>query len=338
MNKKFLISVSILAGIAALWMIFKFISIDEIFNAFGSASIKNIISFLVVSIALICTLSWRWKVILKSQNIEVPFYNVIAYRLIGYGISYLTPAAKLGGEPVRAALLTRHGVKFPKALSSIIIDKTIDFSTAALFFFMGILTILFSLTIPEGTGILLLVFATVFLATMIFIYQRLSSGKGIIKKIVHGLRLHKIKKLKLTERKIESFEKLIIKFFREDKTDFLLTIGISLLAWVLMFLEYKFAGLIIGQDLSFLAIFLIVSFVGVAFLIPIPMAMGSLEASQLAVFSMLAIKNASGVALAFVIRARDLMWSLAGMILLSYYGIKISSTLKKGYDIKDKTK
>lgn len=334
-----MISVSILSGIVALWVIFKFISINEIIQSFASASIKSVIGFLMVSIALICVLSWRWKVILKSQNIEVPYYNVLSYRLIGYGISYLTPSAKLGGEPVRAALLTRHNIKFSKALSSIIIDKTIDLSTAALFFFMGILTVLFSLTLPEGTGIILLVFATIFLATMIFVYQRLSSGKGIIKQIVQILKLQKIKKLNLTKRKIESFEKLIIKFFREDKTDFLLAIGISLLAWILMFLEYKFAGLIVGVDLSFLELFLVVSFVGIAFLIPIPMAAGSLEASQVAVFSMVGRESSEGVALALLIRARDLMWSLAGMILLSYYGIKISSTIKSSYvDEEDKNK
>ncbi|MFH1770561.1 MAG: lysylphosphatidylglycerol synthase transmembrane domain-containing protein [archaeon] len=329
MKKKIFLSLSIIAGIVALWIIFKAIPYGDILDAFSSANIKSILGFVAVSVALISTLTWRWKIVLNSQKVNVPFHNVMAYRFIGYSISYLTPSAKLGGEPVRAGLLTRHGVKFSKALSSIIIDKTIDFATSALFFFIGALTVLFQIALPKETSIIMMTFAVIFLSTMIFVYQRLASGKGFIKKLIWGLKLDRFKKIRKSERKIESFEKLVIKFFKKDKTYFLLATGVSLLAWILMFLEYKFAGLILGINLSFLMIFLIVSFVGVAILIPVPMAIGALEASQIGVFSIFDMKNAMGVALALIIRARDLAWTLIGLILLSYHGLKISTTIKK---------
>jgi len=331
MKKKIFISLSIVVGIVALWMILKVIPFKEIINSFQSGTPDAIIGYLIVSIFLMAVLAWRWKIILKSQGIEVPFHNTLAYRFIGYGISYLTPSAKLGGEPVRAALLTRHGIKFPKALSSIVIDKTIEVSSSALFFFIGVLIVLFRFALPEQTEITMLLFAIAFLSLMVFVYQRMASGKGFIASSCRLLKLHKIKKLNLSEKKLESFEELIIKFFQKDKKDFILALIASFISWVLMFFEYKLAGLILGYNFSFLAIFLIVSFVGVAVLIPIPMAIGSLEASQIAVFTMLNIKSAAGVALALLVRARDLMWSVIGMLFLSYYGIKISQTIKKSY-------
>ena len=277
------------------------------------------------------TLVWKWQVVLKSQNIKISFINLFTYRLVGYGISYLTPSAKLGGEPVRAALLSRHNVSFSKALSSVVIDKTIEVASSALFFFIGVLIVLFRFALPGQTEITMLLFAIAFLFLMVFIYHRLSSGKGFIRSLCKRLKLDKIKNIDITEAKLELFEKRIIKFFKEDKKDFIMTFVASFMSWVFMFLEYKMAALILGYNLSFMILFLIISFVGAAFMIPIPMAVGSLEASQVAVCTMMNIKSAVGIALAFIIRIRDLMWSSMGLLLLSYFGVKISQTIESEY-------
>jgi uncharacterized protein (TIRG00374 family) len=157
------------------------------------------------------------------------------------------------------------------------------------------------------------------------------SGKGFFTPIFKFLRIDKIKKLSLSEKKLEEFESRLIKFYKEDKVDFLFTLLISLLSWIFMFLEFKFALLILGYDVSFTTIFLIFSFVGAAMVFPIPMGLGSLEAGQILVFSLIELRTAAGVALAFIVRVRDLAWTAIGMLLLSYYGIKISNTIKKGY-------
>ncbi|NQU97885.1 flippase-like domain-containing protein [Candidatus Woesearchaeota archaeon] len=331
MKKKSLIALSVIAGLVALWIVFKIIPFQEIVENFHNANPIHIIFFLISSCLIMIALAWKWKVVLKSQNIKIPFSHLFAYRLIGYGISYLTPSAKLGGEPVRAALLSRHGIKFSRALSSVVIDKTIEVASSALFFFIGVLIVLFKFALPGQTEITMLLFAIVFLVLMIFVYHRMASGKGFIRSLCKTLRLHKIKKVDISEKKLEEFEKRIIKFFKQDKKDFLLAFIACFVSWIFMFLEYKMATLILGYNLSFTTLFLIISFVGAAFIIPIPMAMGTLEASQIAVFTMMSIKSAAGVALAFIIRIRDLLWSIIGMLLLSYYGVKISKTIEKSY-------
>ena len=331
MGKKILISVSAVTGIIALYLIFKVIPFNEVLNTFKSANPLTLLGFLCVSFGLMAVLSWKWKVVLRSQNVIIPFKHLFAYRLIGYGVSYLTPSAKLGGEPVRAALLTRHDMKFSEALSSVVIDKTIEVASSAIFFFIGVMIVFFRFALLGQIEVTMILFAIIFLALMVFMYQRMSSGKGFIASFCKLLRLHKVKKWALSEKKLEEFESRIIKFFQEDKKDFLLAFFACFMSWVFMFFEYKFAALILGYNLSFVAIFLIISFVGAAFIVPVPMAIGSLEASQVAVFTMLGLKSAAGVALAFIIRIRDLLWSITGLLLLSYYGLKISQTLKKKF-------
>jgi len=213
-----------------------------------------------------------------------------------------------------------------------VIDKTIEVASSALFFFIGVMIVLFKFALPGQTEIMMLLFALAFLALMIFVYRRMTSGKGIITSAYKSLGLEKIKILKLSEKKLISFEKLVIKFFKEDKKYFLLALIASFISWVLMFYEFKFAALIIGYNFSFTAIFLIISFVGAALLIPIPMGLGSIELSQVTVFSLIKVNTAGGVALSFLIRARDLAWSIIGLVMLSYYGIRISRTIKKSYE------
>ncbi|MBU0666308.1 MAG: lysylphosphatidylglycerol synthase transmembrane domain-containing protein [Nanoarchaeota archaeon] len=337
MKKKLLILGSIVIGIIAFLLILKSVPLNEVWTSLKNAKPQHVIGYIIVSIGIMSAHTWRWKIVTSTQKLNIPFQKLLAYRIVGYGVSYLTPSAKLGGEPVRAALLTKHDLEFHEALSSVIIDKTIDIAACAVFFFIGVITLLFQFALPHETETLLLVFAIVFLTLMILLYKRLTSGNSIVEPICKVLGLTKLKGFQKSKQKIRSFEDLLVKFFKEDKTDFLITIVISGLTWILMFLEYKFVGLMLGINLPFIAIFLIVCFVGVAFVVPIPMAVGSLEASQLIAFSIAGLKTTSGLGLSLIVRVRDLLWSLLGIILLSYYGLNIKSTMKKLYNNSEKT-
>jgi len=338
MKKKIWLIASLVIGLVALFFVLRFVSFKEVLDSFMAADTKNIVGYLLISVSIMIVLAWRWKTILKSQNLKVPFLNIFNYMIVGYGISYLTPSAKIGGEPIRALLLSNHDIKFPKALSSVIIDKTIEISSSALFFFMGAILVVFKFALPGKTSVMLILSSTILLGGMIFIYHRLASGKGFILGLFHLLKIDRIKSLKITEYKIKNFEGLIIKFFQHDKKYFLMAMLMSLIAWILMFLEFKLVLLMLGQDVSFTAIFLIVSFLGAAFLFPIPLGLGAVEASQVFVFPMIGMKSVAGIALALLTRARDIVWSIIGLILLSYYGLSAKKTIKKAYDNHDMEK
>ncbi len=332
MKKKWIVLGSILAGIAALWIILKQIPFKEIINLFSNSSPLIILGYIGISVLIMLFLALRWKIILKSKGYNVSLFKLFSYRIAGYGVSYLTPAAKLGGEPVRAGLLSRDGISFSEGLSTIIIDKTIEIATNALFFFIGVMIVLFSFAVPGQAEIMMLLFALIFLGLMLFIYHRLVSGKGFIKSLANKFKLSTTKVYKKNKVKILEFESAIIKFFKHDKKDFYLSCVASFFSWVCMFVEYKFAGLILGFDFTFVQIFLIVSFIGVAMMIPIPMGLGSMELSQVTVFALFKMGQTGGVALAFLVRARDLLWSVVGLIILSFYGLNPRKFIEKEYE------
>jgi hypothetical protein len=61
------------------------------------------------------------------------------------------------------------------------------------------------------------------------------------------------------------------------------------------------------------------------------MGLGSLEAFQIALFSVLKISSASGIGLAMITRARDMIWVLLGVSLAVYFGA-FKRLLKEAFD------
>ena len=102
-----------------------------------------------------------------------------------------------------------------------------------------------------------------------------------------------------------------------------------------MFIEYKLATMLLGINVGVVEIFFIVTFVGVALLFPIPMAVGVLEAGQLSAFALINLPANAGIALAFLVRMKDIIWAIIGIILLATYGFHVVKVVEKKYKSKN---
>ena len=91
-----------------------------------------------------------------------------------------------------------------------------------------------------------------------------------------------------------------------------------------MFLEFKFALLVFGFEANPVQIILALSMVGFAYMMPIPAALGILEASEASMFTLLGINPGIGVAVSLLIRARDTIMMGLGLGSLSHYGLRIA--------------
>lgn len=329
-TKKSFALFSVLIGVLALWYIFSQISFESVLQTIENATWQQILLYIMIQIVMFFLLSYRWKLVLKSQGMKnVGLFKLNNYKLVGYGVSYITPTAKLGGEPVRAGLLSsREGMPFDKALSSVVIDKTLELTTSALFFVVGGIFMLLSFAIPKQLGLVVIIVSVFFVIIFGIFNYRMLIGKSFFLKTFQLLGLSKIKKFDSFRKKLRDFEKLVIKFYHKDRKFLLYTVLISLVAWCLMYFEFRTAGLMVGQMLSPLQIFLIFSFVGVAYLVPIPMALGALEAGQISVFSLIGVRSATGVAVSFIVRLKDIIISAMGLLLLTFYGLKFKEVVK----------
>ncbi|MFH1505556.1 MAG: lysylphosphatidylglycerol synthase transmembrane domain-containing protein [archaeon] len=320
---------SLIIGVIVLALILAKIPFKEALGFFLNARIEYVIAFFAVSFAIMALNGLRWWIILKSQGHKLPYWTVLAYKYAGFGVNFITPGPRVGGEPVRAGLLAKHGIEFHKGFASVVIDKTVELSMWAVFFIIGVVTVLANFALPENFKLIVIGVAILFIIGVFYFFKAILTGEEVFLKLLLFFRINKMKKFKSYKRKILVFEERIRKFYKEDRKEFIYAVIISAIAWLLMFLEYKYALLMLGLDVPFMQIFFIFTFVGIAYMLPVPLALGVMEAGQISIFKIFNREGAAGVALSLLIRGRDFIWALIGFFVLSYYGFSYSSEKEK---------
>jgi uncharacterized protein (TIRG00374 family) len=336
MEKKRSRLISIVIGIAIIAFLFWYVKVDEIIKAFSHFSLDKLLIYLAVSISIMVLHTLKWKIVMNSFKIDIPFIQLFKYKIAGFGVSYITPSAHIGGEPVRAHLLTKnHNIEFKKSLSCVVIDKSLELILNGLFGCIGIAIVLFNFTLSKKTTtVMILSFFTII--SIIYLFYRLTlKEKGFFTTVFKFLRIDKIKILIKYEDDIKEFEQHIISFFKYNLKAFFKASFVFFVTWILMFIEYKIALMLLGYNASFTALFIVISLIALAYIVPIPAALGSLEFSQSSAAAILKFSSGIGLALSLFVRGRDLLWTFIGLSYLGLHKIKFLDALLNNHNDKN---
>jgi len=312
---------SLIAGIALLFIVISRIGLEKIILPFRSFSISFLILFLAMA-AIITLLSvLRWQIILRSFNFNMPFTTVFSYYIMGFSMAYLTPSARMGGAPLKAYMLTRHKIPFEKGLSTILIDNIMETTFDIAFSSVWIIILLLQFELPRRFETLIIVFLILaFIFSSIF-FIRLYRGKVIFSAVFNWLKFLRIKLAHELLEKIKIIDTMFGLFLRKKKMALLWFVIISFFVWAVGLIEYKVALLAINYNASIFELFLIIVFAVIAAMVPIPASLGVLELGQVSVFTMLGIDPYIGIALAIILRFRDVLLALVGLILIYSFSI-----------------
>ena len=114
-----------------------------------------------------------WRATLGDKIKEIGFPRLFITRMAGEAINYITPSAYLGGEPVKAYLLQKHGIPLVDGLASVVTAKTVMVISQVLFVLLGIgLTFLNQ---PNSNGLIpaaILVVSIVSLAAAFLVFAQ----------------------------------------------------------------------------------------------------------------------------------------------------------------------
>lgn len=331
MKKTILFILSLVIGLALFIGVVAYIGVDEIVGAFKSFTWSIIavvvgLSFLQISITI-----YRWKLILEAQGDYIPFRKLIAPKMIGYTISFLTPGLYVGGEPVRAYVLKKDtGVRYSRGFASIIVDKILDFTYPLPFLMAAFIYAIFAYDMPWGvvSAFVLVLFA--FIIVLILFYIQTYRGKGFFSSLLRFFQLHRIKKIRRIIEKMLYFEKLIITFFNHRQALFAKGLLLSLLGGTVIFAQFFIVLYALGITVSILEILVMMVFMILSFLVPIPASLGSFETGQVIVFSALKYSASIGVAFTLILRVAEVFKVGLGLIFLSNLGLKFLKDIPKG--------
>ncbi len=318
-------------GIAVLIYLFLTLPFGDVWKQFLGVEIGLIGKYVAAIVFIQLVLTWRWQAVLQSRGYDdISFWSLNVYRLGGAAVSFLTPTAKMGGEPVRALILYKDSdLDFDTSLSTVVIDKTIELTSSGLFFIIGLIAALitYSLTASvRNTFIGIIAFLTILIGGF---FIRVFNGKNFFSWLFSSMQLDRVESLQGVLEKVKEVEQLVVEFYERDKKGLIYAVLISLISWIGMFFEYYFIGQIVGVNLSLLQVFFVFTFVGLAYLIPVPMAVGTLEAGQVSLFSVIGLGSAKGLGVSLVVRAKDMLVSAVGIGCLVYSGVSLQEAFSE---------
>jgi uncharacterized protein (TIRG00374 family) len=316
-NKRILFIVSVLAGFA----IFSYMLCQNlaVFDILSKISYIYLIPFFILSYFIFFIHVLRWKVITKCHNVKISIWRLLIYKVAGYSVSYITPSANLGGEALRGMLMKQDKVKLHVGLSTVIIDKYIEFTANLIVGIIGFFLFLLDVTLTRNTIIVSVLALGASAVALYLLYLRISRGQPAISLL---FRPFKSKSMKAGRKHLEKSEKLMAKFFENNTKSMLYAFGLSFICYFVMFLEYYFMLLAFGLSGSYVQIFAVFSVIAISYLMPVPAGLGFLEAGQFGVFTFMALNPLIGIGISLIIRIRELVVVAVGLTYLLIKSIK----------------
>lgn len=297
---------------------------DNILNSIAEFSIFNFAVLCSLTAANFFLYAWRWRIILKNfePKNKVDFKTLYMARASAFSVGYMTPFLQIGGEPVRVYFLQKNGIPTKHAIASVVVDKTLE-STA--FVALSVLGVALGFYFDLFEGKMSVILWRSLIAAIIFLlllYYAIFFKSGFVSKLIRILHLTKFKVVHRFERKVAEIEDLMSDFCLKHRWRFYFLMFLSCLNVGIYVLEHFFLALFLGVQLTAIQSFLVTSIPNVAYLIPIPGALGALESFHVLVFDFLGI-SINAVALVLILRVRDFLLVFIGIIYASGHGLHL---------------
>lgn len=286
----------------------------ETFATLSAFGFLPFAGFVLISLANFSILARRWQRIVNAHAIPHPlsFWSVIRHRMSGYATSYVLPAAQVGGEPVRVALLHKDGVPIPEATSSVILDIVLEVTGFVLYILLGLGISLAQHVLPAQTewivgGALLLVSGLLLLFFFSVIGRR-----GFFSTLFSWIVPRHVRWFSGTYKSLKHVEDVMRDFLHKNPRLLLWLIVLSVVTVAFRGVEVAYLAFFLGTPVGLIEAILLSSLPGLALLLPIPSGLGVLEGSTTGIVALLGLAL-NPVALVLLIRFRDLIFIVLGV-------------------------
>jgi glycosyltransferase 2 family protein len=299
-----------------VWWSMRGLELAEIWGTVRHLGGAAIFFLVLLNLSILVLFASRWWLILHAQGYRLPYLSLVAYRLAGFGVTYFTPGTQLGGEPLQVHLLRRRDrVPSDMAIASVGLDKLLELLANFTFLLVGVSSVLASGLGGEAISRELLVLPILLLALPFAYLAALWLGQRPAASLSRRLAARFPGSLLLTRAAhlTPAAEDNVARFFHQHPGHLLLAVLASLFIWLAIILEFSLMLRFLGLHLSLPQVMLALTAARLAFLLPVPAGLGSLEAGQVLAMGLLGVNPAVAISLSLVIRARDLFFGGAGL-------------------------
>lgn len=332
MNKLIFFSITLAIGIAIFAYIVNDTGINKITTIIFSLSWRQFTALITLNIIGILLSAFRWKIILNANGDFAPFRKILAARMVGFSINYLTPSGLIMGEPFKAIVLAGESdIKMGSAMVSIVVEGAIFLSALLFFVTLGIISFIAYSPISDKIFIILafafLLMMAIFSLFYIKMIRKNSDGqaeKGFFTYIIELFRLDKISFVNRLKNRIGQREEEVKNFFLLHRNTIFTAILLSILEIAISFSSYWLTISFLGFHLSVKTLLGVATLMSLSNLLPLPGSLGGLELSQIFAFNFFNLGGqATALGFSMIIRIISLIFVAIGILYLAHFEIKI---------------
>ncbi|HOA47421.1 MAG TPA: lysylphosphatidylglycerol synthase transmembrane domain-containing protein [Candidatus Pacearchaeota archaeon] len=318
-KRELLILLSFLIGGAIIYFVFQKIGVKEIWEAFLSFSPWGVFWVLILTVLYHLTAAWRLKVILEDKKYPISTKGVFSTWLASFALAYFTPIALMADGVLRAYILKeKYSVPWKENIISNFIDKLLDGTIFFLTIITGIIFfILHNLTIPIKLwmAILILLFP---IGGITFFYYRAFKNQSMLKLIEKPIQ----KMFKKLPERAFFWESELFDFFKSNNKNMWKAMVFNFVRGIINWSRCWVLLLFLGLPINWIESLIIVGFTNLAYVLPIPAAIGSHEAIQAFTFSKLGFQSHNAIAFTLILRAFDVLIGIVGIGIAFRFGTK----------------
>ncbi len=305
----------LIIGLIALVGIVWHIGLTPILGAVSQLGFFPLFVILLPMVLVYGLEAWGWRLTLGPYATYVGFLRLFAIRMAGETVNVTTPAAYVGGEPLKAYLLKRYGVPMVDSMASVITAKTTMTLAQVLFILVGLGLAFWILETTSHYWMAMVVsFGLLAFGIGVFaMFQRFGLGMGCLI-LLRSCRIH-LTFLEKRESQLREMDETIRRFYSENRRTFYVALCTFFLAWfcetleVYAILYYLDVGIDIWTSISIAALTVFIK--GGTFFIP--GSLGAQEGGYTLLLVSFGYTEVTGITFALIRRLREILWIVIGL-------------------------
>jgi hypothetical protein len=271
--------------------------------------------WIVLNLSIIMLLTGRWLVLTRAMALPCKLLQLLRVRQAGGVISFVTPGPQFGGEPFQVYWLwQRYKVPGHAAFLALGLDRFYELWINFAVLLVAVLVLLSSASVTfVDWPIVAVVLSGLILLMGLFGWFMLRQPLRIrnwIKRLTSRWQHHE--RLRSLDTHWSQLTESLQLIFTKQRRALGFALGLSLLGWAGMIGEFWLLLRFVDVSVDLATFVFLFTVVRLAFLLPLPGGIGSVEAGLFWGFQMLALPVPAAAGLIVLMRLRDVVILLAG--------------------------
>jgi len=304
----------LLFGLFLILVIVMKVDMEKALSVFRSIGIIHVILATLLATCDCLLTAYRWQMLLKSKNIDVPFGKIIRINFVGRFVGRFFPSS-IAPDAIKAYSLAKYIDNASEAMSSIFIERYIGLFSLLTLAFFGVIA---SFKTYPNYNILWILLA---MLSIFFTFWFLLFNKSVATKIANRLHFLRILRRKSWGQKVANFYHSLLLY----KTNDVLLFKVLMLSYVIQtvrILMIYVGSLALNLGISVVYFFMFIPVIIIITMIPTTIAsIGVAEGAYVYFFSRVGASIHGAFALSILIRILYTFLTLPGGIFYIKEGI-----------------